>query len=98
VSITRNDIDYIARLARLEVSEADSPVYAEKLDKIIGFIAALEAADTEGLLPMAHPLDMAQRLRPDEVTAPADKAQRDHYQQNATEKADGLYIVPRVVE
>ncbi len=65
--------------------------------KDIEYIAhlALEQADTADLVPMAHPLDMTQRLRADEVTA---TDERDRYQQNATETRDGLYIVPRVVE
>ena len=95
VTITRKDIEHIAHLARLEVSEDDVPAYTDKLDKIIGFIDALDAAETGDLVPMAHPSDMTQRLRTDAVTA---TDQRDDYQQNATETQDGLYVVPRVVE
>lgn len=95
MSITRQDIENVAHLARLEVGEGEIPAYTDKLDKIIGFIAALEAAETGELVPMAHPLDMTQRLRPDAVTEPD---RRDHYQQNASEKQEGLYVVPRVVE
>ncbi len=95
MALTRKDIENIAHLARLEVSEAEIPVYTEKLGKIIGFIDTLEQADTGELLPMAHPLNMSQRLRIDKVTA---ENNRDHYQENATDKAGGLYIVPRVVE
>ncbi|NND55229.1 MAG: Asp-tRNA(Asn)/Glu-tRNA(Gln) amidotransferase subunit GatC [Gammaproteobacteria bacterium] len=95
MSITRKDIEYIAHLARLEVSEEEIPAYTDKLDKIIGFIDALESADTGDLVPMAHPLDMAQRLRADAVT---ESDQRDRFQKNATETQDGLYVVPRVVE
>ena len=95
MALSRKDIEYIAHLARLELCEEEIPAYTDKLGKIIGFIDALEAADTGDLAPMAHPLNMSQRLRPDEVTA---DDQRDEFQQNAVEKADGLYIVPRVVE
>jgi len=95
VALTRKDIDYIAHLAKLDVREDEIPAYTDKLGKIIGFIDALDAAETGDLLPMAHPLNMSQRLRPDVVTA---EDQRDKYQQNAAEKAGGLYVVPRVVE
>ena len=95
MAINRKDIEYIAHLARLDVSEAETPAYTEKLGKIIGFIDSLEKAETGDLLPMAHPLNMTQRLRADIVTA---EDRRDEYQQNAVEKADGLYTVPRVVE
>lgn len=95
MSISRQDIEHIAHLARLDVSEDEIPAYTDKLDKIIGFIDTLDAAETGELVPMAHPLDMTQRLRADAVTA---VNRRDDYQQNASEKQDGLYVVPRVVE
>lgn len=95
VTLSAKDIEYIAHLARLEVDQNELPAYAEKLGKIIDFIDELAAADTGEILPMAHPLDMRQRLRADEVT---ETDQRDHYQENAPETSNGLYVVPRVVE
>ena len=95
MALSKDDIDYIAHLARLEISDGEVADYSVKLSKIIDFINELDKADTGDLLPMAHPLDMSQRLRADEVTA-ADE--RDRYQQNASETANGLYVVPRVVE
>jgi len=95
VALSREEIEYIAHLARLEVSEPEVPVYADKLGKIIEFIDELSQADTADLLPMAHPLDMSQRLRVDEVT---ESNEREHYQVNAPEIENGLYVVPRVIE
>ncbi len=95
MALSKEDIEYIAHLARLDISAAEIPDYEDKLGKIIEFIDELEAADTADLLPMAHPLDMSQRLRPDEVT---EANHRDSYQANASETASGLYVVPRVVE
>ena len=95
MALSKQDIEYIAHLARLEISDNEIADYEAKLGKIIEFIDELEQADTGDLLPMAHPLDMSQRLRADEVTA---TDQRDRYQENATEKENGLYVVPRVVE
>jgi aspartyl-tRNA(Asn)/glutamyl-tRNA(Gln) amidotransferase subunit C len=95
VALSREDIEYIAHLARLEVSEADVPAYADKLGRIIEFIDELGQADTADMVPMAHPLDMSQRLRIDEVT---ESDERDRFQANAPETVNGLYIVPRVVE
>lgn len=95
MSLSKDEIQYIAHLARLEVSESEMSAYTEKLGKIIEFIDELSAADTGELLPMAHPVQMAQRLRPDEVTEGND---RDYIQENAPEVTDGLYVVPRVVE
>ena len=95
MALSKQDIEYIAHLARLEIDEGEIPDYATKLGKIIEFIAELDAADTGDLMPMAHPLEMSQRLRAYEVTA---QDERDRYQENASETADGLYVVPRVVE
>jgi aspartyl-tRNA(Asn)/glutamyl-tRNA(Gln) amidotransferase subunit C len=95
VALSREEIEYIAHLARLKVSEAEVPVYADKLGKIIEFIDELGQADTGELAPMAHPLAMSQRLRADEVT---ESNERECYQANAPEIEDGLYVVPRVVE
>jgi aspartyl-tRNA(Asn)/glutamyl-tRNA(Gln) amidotransferase subunit C len=95
VALSAKDIDYIAHLARLDVAAADAPDYQAKLGKIIDFIAELAQAETDEIMPMAHPLAMNQRLRPDEVT---EVNERDQFQQNAPETLDGLYVVPRVVE
>jgi aspartyl-tRNA(Asn)/glutamyl-tRNA(Gln) amidotransferase subunit C len=95
VALDKQDIDYIAHLARLQISDAEVPLYADKLGRILEFIDELGKADTDDLLPMAHPLEMSQRLRPDEASGLED---RDRYQENAPQTAQGLYLVPRVIE
>lgn len=85
----------IARLARLEIDSGDEQAYARNLTRILDFVAQLESADTSGVTPMAHPLDMVQRMREDEVTGDID---RDRYQANAPLAEDGIYLVPRVIE
>jgi len=104
MSLTRTDVEGIAHLARLEISEAELPVYVASLSKILAFVEQLNAADTAAVEPMAHPLvePMAhplegevQRLRPDTVT---ERDQHEKYQANAAEVAAGLYIVPKVIE
>ena len=95
MTLSREDIEYIAHLARLEVSKSDVPAYVDKLGRIIEFIDELGQADTAAMVPMAHPLDMSQRLRADEVT---ESDERDRYQANAPETENGVYVVPRVVE
>ena len=67
----------------------------EKLGRIVEFVDQLQSADTSAVTPMAHPMDMSQRLRADAVTE-ADR--RDLYQQNSAAVEDGLYTVPRVLE
>ena len=57
VTLTRRDVEAIAHLARLEITEEELPVYAGSLSRILGFIDQLSAAATEGVEPMAHPLE-----------------------------------------
>ena len=95
MALTSDDVLNIANLARLEITESEIGVYREKLTTILDMVDQLTAADTEGVVPMAHPLDMSQRLREDVVT---ETDQRKLYQQNATQTEAGLYLVPKVLE
>lgn len=95
MSLTPDQVQGIARLARLRIADADVPGVTRNLSNILEFVARLERADTEGVTPMAHPLDMAQRLRPDLVT---ETDQRDLFQRNTSAARDGLYLVPKVIE
>jgi aspartyl-tRNA(Asn)/glutamyl-tRNA(Gln) amidotransferase subunit C len=96
MSLTRKDVENIAHLARLAITEAEMPVYVDGLPKILNFVEQLNAADTAAVEPMAHPLKgQVQRMRADEV---ADTDQREKYQRNATRVEAGLYLVPKVIE
>jgi aspartyl-tRNA(Asn)/glutamyl-tRNA(Gln) amidotransferase subunit C len=96
MSLTRADIENIARLARLELTEAEIPVYVDSLSRIFAFVGELDSAPTAGIAPMAHPLPgLAQRLRADEVS---EVDHRELYQQNAPKVEAGLYLVPKVIE
>ncbi len=95
MTLTRRDVDHIAHLARLAVSEDEATDYVAKLSRIISLVDQLKQVDTGGVAPMAHPLEMAQRLRPDEI---AESDQRGLFQKNAPQAEEGLYLVPRVIE
>ncbi len=96
MSLTRAQVEGIAHLARLDISEAQMPVYVDSLSRIIGLVEQLASADTTGVEPMAHPLaDQVQRLRADEVT---ESDRHDKYQRNASAVAAGLYLVPKVID
>jgi aspartyl-tRNA(Asn)/glutamyl-tRNA(Gln) amidotransferase subunit C len=95
MSLARDDVQKIANLARLAVSESDTEALARDLSNILDLVAQMDSADTEGVEPMAHPLHMAQRLRPDEVT---ETDRREKYQRIAPLTEDGLYLVPKVIE
>ena len=95
MSLDKDQVQQIATLARLKLSDEEYAESVEKLSKIVDFVDQLSQADTSDVVPMAHPLDVAQRLRPDAVTETND---REHYQENAPSVTDGLYLVPKVIE
>jgi aspartyl-tRNA(Asn)/glutamyl-tRNA(Gln) amidotransferase subunit C len=96
MSLTRHDVENIAHLARLALSEEQLPVYVDSLSKIFDLVTQLNAADTASVQPMAHPLaDQVQRMRPDEVL---DNDQHGKYQRNAPRVEADLYLVPKVIE
>ncbi len=95
MSLKRSDVERVAHLARLEVAESDIAEYARNLSNILGLMGQLEAVDTHGVKPMAHPLDAVQRLRADVVT---ETDQHEQFQAIAPKVADGLYLVPKVLE
>ena len=68
MALSKDEIEHIAHLARLEVSQDEIADYVNKLSSIIDLVAHLGSVDTANVLPMAHPLDMGQRLRAAEVT------------------------------
>ncbi len=95
MSLTLADVARIARLARIELSDAEREATREQLNGILGFVEQLQAVDTEGIEPMAHAVDVVQRLRADAVT---EIDLRADFQAVAPETEAGLYLVPRVVE
>lgn len=96
MSITRQQLESIARLARLSLGSDEAPHYAEALSRVLGLVEQLQGMDTTGVTPMAHPLPgLRARLRADEVT---ETDQHELYQRNAPQVEAGLYLVPRVIE
>lgn len=95
MSLTPDDVKKIAHLARLNLSAEDSALYTPQLSNILNFIAQMDQANTTNVEPLAHPLDISQRLRPDVVSEPD---LRDKYQAHAPQVEAGLYLVPKVIE
>jgi len=95
VSLDKDQVQHIALLSRLKLSDQEFDQTVDKLSRIVDFVDQLSHADTENVVPMAHPLNEAQRLREDVVTEPND---REHVQENAASVEDGLYLVPKVIE
>ena len=95
MSLGPEQIKNIAHLARLAIDEQRIPAYSHDLSAILELAEQMNAVDTEGVEPLAHPLDRGQRLRADVVT---ETDQREQFQANAPQVASGLYLVPKVIE
>lgn len=95
MSFSPDDVTRLARLARIDLADDEARDVRAKLDAIFGLIDALRAIDTTDVEPMAHAQDVAMPLRDDTVT---DEDRRDRYQAQAPAVANGLYIVPKVIE
>ncbi|HEA52892.1 hypothetical protein LCGC14_2554180 [marine sediment metagenome] len=95
MTISREDIEKVAVLARIRLDEEQIPALEKDLGNILSLVDQLSAADTDNVEPLAHPLDAVQRLRADEVT---ESNQREAFQAIAPATENGLYLVPRVIE
>ena len=95
MSLTPDDVRRLARLARIAIDDDESAAVLERLNAVLRLVGEMRAVDTRGIEPMSHALDIAQRLRADEVRQ-ADE--RSLYQAVAPAVEDGLYLVPKVIE
>lgn len=95
MTIERADIEKLAQLARIQITEDQITTTTSSIANVLNLVEELQAADTRGVVPMAHPLDAVQRLRADEVTEPN---LRDAFQAIAPATENGLYLVPKVIE
>jgi aspartyl-tRNA(Asn)/glutamyl-tRNA(Gln) amidotransferase subunit C len=95
MSLTTAEVQKVARLARLAMSEAEIDAARSQLSGIFELIAEMQAVDTQGVAPMSHAQDLSQRLRDDVVT---ETDQRQLFQSIAPQVESGLYLVPQVIE
>jgi aspartyl-tRNA(Asn)/glutamyl-tRNA(Gln) amidotransferase subunit C len=93
--LTLDEVRRIADLARIEVPDGDVAALQQQLNGIFGLIEQMRAVDTGGIEPMAHAIDLTQRLRADAVTEGDLHAL---YQEGAPQVEAGLYLVPKVIE
>ena len=95
MSLSHDQIRRLARLARIAIEPGESEAVAGRLNRVLGLVEELLAVDTAGIEPMAHALELPERLRPDAVT---EEDRHAVYQSVAPAVKDGLYLVPRVIE
>ena len=95
MSFSTDDIKKVAHLARLQLEDDKAAKLGEDITNILNLVDQLQAVDTEGVEPMAHPMDAEQILRADTVS---EDNQRQKYQACAPATEEGLYLVPKVIE
>ena len=95
MSVKRSEIAYISSLSKLKMEDAEMDNYTRQISEILEMIQQLEKVDTHDIEPMAHPLNMKQRLRVDVIT---EENHRELYQKNAVEFEEGFYKVPKVID
>ena len=95
VALDSEAVGTIAHLARIALDAGERDALASELNAVLALVEELQAIDTDGVEPMAHPLDAALVLREDVVTEPD---AREALQRPAPEVEDGYFLVPRVIE
>lgn len=95
MALDKSEVEKIAHLARLHISDAEADEVSSRITDILSLIDQMQSVDTDSVEPLAHPLDVVQRLRADEIT---EKNQRDELLALAPSTQDGLYLVPKVLD
>ena len=99
MALNEQDIARIANLARLELSQGESERMLSQLNNFFGIVEKMQAVDTSGIQPLAHPVaaiqDVVLRLRQDQAWEPN---QREANMKNAPAQSEGLFLVPKVIE
>ena len=95
MTIQKEDVEKIAHLARIAINEQEKTQFVDDLSGVFKLVDAMDKFDVSQTTPLAHPLDIVQRLREDHVT---EQDLRDVLQKNAPSTEAGLYLVPKVIE
>ncbi len=95
MTVKQDEIEKIAELARVRIAPDEAAEVTSRIANILTLVDQLQAIDTDGVEPMANPLDAVQRLRADAVT---EANQRELFQAIAPAVENGLYLVPKVIE
>lgn len=95
MALEQTDVEKIAKLAALKLNAKDLEDTTFSLNNILQLIDNMQAVNTQNIEPLAHPLEITQRLRPDMVT---EENHREQYQKIAPSTSEGLYLVPKVID
>ena len=94
MKIIKDEVLYVAHLARLELDEASIEKFAGQIDEILGYIEKLNQVDTRDVKPTSHAIFLTNAFREDEEKEPID---RELALANAPEKEGGNFVVPKIV-
>ncbi|MBU1055435.1 MAG: Asp-tRNA(Asn)/Glu-tRNA(Gln) amidotransferase subunit GatC [Proteobacteria bacterium] len=94
MKITRDDIIHVANLARLDMDEESIQKFVAQIDDILKYIETLNNINTEGVPPTSHAINLTNAFRDDEIKQ---NIERDALLENAPEKENGNFLVPKVV-
>ncbi len=92
--ITRDEVLNVANLARLQITDSETELFAGQIADILTYIDMLNQVDTEGVTPTSHAVPMTNAFREDEETG---HLNRDKALENAPEKEDGMFLVPKII-
>ena len=95
MNISVADVEHVARLARLELSQEDKTLFASQMGAILGYVEKLKELDTEGIIPTSHAVPMENAFRED-VVCPSIGIEKALA--NTPERVESFYRVPRVIE
>jgi aspartyl-tRNA(Asn)/glutamyl-tRNA(Gln) amidotransferase subunit C len=94
MKISKEEVEHVALLARLELTEAEKDTYTEQLNSILEYAELLNKLDTTGIPPTAHPLPIKNVFREDVVKPSLD---REAVLANASDAENGFFKVPKIV-
>jgi aspartyl-tRNA(Asn)/glutamyl-tRNA(Gln) amidotransferase subunit C len=95
MKLTKKDVEYVAKLARLELNEEEKEKYTLQLAQILEYVSKLEQLNTQNIEPTSHVLSLENVFRDDEVKP---SLSRDEVLANAPETEDGYFKVKKVIE
>jgi aspartyl-tRNA(Asn)/glutamyl-tRNA(Gln) amidotransferase subunit C len=95
--IAKKDLEHIAWLSRLELSEEDTEKYTPKLNSVLDYFEEIDKVDTEGVEPTYHVLPVSNVFRDDEAGVPTGSLSQEEVLSNAPKKQDGFFKAPRMM-
>ena len=95
MKITKQEVEHVAKLARLELSDTEQEMLTDQLSNILTYVEQLNELDTKGVEPTSHVLDINNVMRDD---VPSGSLNQERALANAPDKAAGHYRVPKIIE